>query len=92
MVQRDAKREAPNGCKEARHAPPLPDDVQPRRDLQPLPSISTADALPRNGFVLRPQSRRLGRTDQVSTPDAPRAFRSLDDQKAGSKDVSYPSP
>ncbi|MQW08206.1 hypothetical protein GHK45_32085 [Sinorhizobium meliloti] len=42
---------------EARHAPPLPGDVQSRRNLQPLPSTSTADALPRSGFVLRPQSR-----------------------------------
>jgi hypothetical protein len=39
---------------EARHALPLPDDVQFRRQLQFGPSTSTADALPRSGFVPRP--------------------------------------
>ncbi|MEI9418793.1 hypothetical protein, partial [Mesorhizobium sp. Cs1321R2N1] len=43
---------------EARHALPLPEDAQCERDARPVTATSTAGALPRSGFVLRPQTSR----------------------------------
>ncbi|WP_292506705.1 hypothetical protein, partial [Mesorhizobium sp.] len=43
---------------EARHALPPPNNAQCRRDDRSPISTSIAGALPRSGFVLRPQSRR----------------------------------
>jgi hypothetical protein len=39
---------------EARHALPLPDDPQRKRDARPVPSTSTAGAHPAQRVVLRP--------------------------------------
>ncbi|TIM66945.1 MAG: hypothetical protein E5Y60_18880, partial [Mesorhizobium sp.] len=41
---------------EARHALPPPNDAQCGRDDRSLISTSTAGALPRSGFVLRPEA------------------------------------
>lgn len=43
---------------EASYALPLPHDAQCERNQRPVTSTSTAGALTRSGFVLRPQSSR----------------------------------